>query len=1290
MVSTKKQVYNGKQDVTWIRVAFSLCIAFFFMLLLLASTALAEETHLYLNGQKYQGQDNRQYELLNAYSVSSFCYGKQSIGSFSVSGSAEYQDNHNGYSSYAATGPLVFGYSYDGSYKTSVKEDWNIVSDDGKTVAGIGLKSKIQDGVMLIQRSSDGLTWENAVDPIVDFFSAKKLDRSHLYSVGEEELKTGIYYRVVLAYKMGRKTGTEPRITLPVVGTVYSDEIYEYQNCIEVYQFYVYYGRNPIVLRDLISGAELSSGAVVTSGFIVNKMGSSDRVLVQKDNTPAYEVRSLETVSAAGNYTVRVVDQLGKEYVFTLKVSEGLRTLALSPTVFENEKKNEYSEVNPVTGNTAFGLPSHSVLTIGHNSGNAIVQSSRNGIPAYGISGDKVCFFLRFRDPGSLSHTGWEVVADSWGKKTSQMMNGIYVGQIDTGALVVQKSYDGTTWENADMDRYAQGLYTTDFENHYGGHGDVAVYWPKGEDLLRGVYLRVYYAYEAKQTSSKSDNRYLEKYEFYLCSDELDAVTFHNLSVTDQLKEICTDYDDATAEVYKNAETLLSGAYTVSGFSIDTSLNPTVTYTVTRDGQSIAVPSDHRFTTTGKYVISLKSAVGSSKTVIIYVDRMSTDEVLKYYFGDAFIVGKRIFTEGAYPTFEGGLSSYFLHSIDSNHLPLSGTIKNTTTGETLAISDSYSAKTDVLRTPGIYEAVFSTRPSGQLSGDSRVFTFHFAIISEGTAPGPVVNKQNLYHPTKNTVTNSYPIYYALTYQSAATGYITLAFGSREAAFEYAYNYEGGMVEPQSDGTFRYNGSFDVAQKVVYDSAWNLTDARRYFAEQAIQIGFFDLSNDFRVLSLDDKTIADNKNLRVLELARSVTVFGPDQKPLLTDLDCLPFLNSSPYLYLSVGVEGHIVSGNYPVKFVHDKYGCDSDSITIIDKNGHEYPIEYDKSVEAQLTAQGCPTGVVTIRESTVYGDTTSYEAVFLANGENTTEITISTYRDSVHEEKTFTQSSDGASIQAEAFSITSISDSLDPYSLVVVSHDLKEYPLAADKLEKGVWADPGEYRIKVVNRLGFSYAFTINIAESEYTTIRFSGEGTESAQDILTEIGQQNIKLPALYRYGYELIGFVDDAGILYESEIPSITEKGTINLTAVWKAKQYTITLQGADGMTLSTLSSAFGKECILPIPELGEDQIFTGWSLDGVILDSNLFTISAEGDVVLSAIVTANDTHPSQSNQDTSHLEMVDGVNTSSQSSVIWWIIGAAILAVGCLAVVKYVPHKKSTEEDQPHDDEEESDDP
>ena len=976
-------------------IGFAITVAFLFSMRV--NTYAAETTYTPAV-EAFESSEESNHSAYDAEKKSSFSYGGKSMGALTVSGGINDISTINGFTAYSANGPLIIGYDYDGSYQTGNKNEWNLISEDGKEVLGFSISKKIEKGTLIIQKSTNGTTWENATEQVQNVFTAKKLDRSNLYTITDDELKSGTYYRVIVAYGMKRLSATEERWWI-----IPDKETYDYIYCTEVYRFYACYGISTVSFRDVVSGNEISSGATVSNGFIIDKNGASSAVYLVKDGKTTTIVDKIRTsVYEPGEYSITVSTPLNQEFKYNITVTGGLSVRTLSPSVFENEKKGKYTEEHPVSGNPAYGFDSHTGITLAHNAADGIVAAKKNGFDAYGITGSNVYLFLELKNEEALADAGWEVVSDSWGKKSSELIANVPTGQVDSGAIIIQKSMDGLTWENEDLGRYAEGLYTTDYENHYGRKGAVLVYMPNGQEILKGVFVRILYAYEMKQASSKTDNRYIEKYEFYLCNNELGAITFHNLSAEGTLSDICKDYDDATAEIYRKAETMQTGAYTVSGFSIDTTLNPTVTYKVKRDGTNIAIPSNHEFTQEGKYTVDLTSAVGTHKEVEIFVDRMSTNEVLDFYFGEAFITGKRIFDEGDLAVYEGGLTSYQLNEVDLNHLPLGGEIKNLTTGEIVTITPSRTRKSSLITAPGTYEAVLSTN-SGVSSGDNRIFTFRFKIIPKGTAPGPMVNQRSLKEYASSTISDSYPVYYALTYPSASTGYITLAFASKEAAMEYAYNYEKGMVEKQSDGSYRYTGSFLVSQKEKYNSAWDLTDAVNYFAEQAVQSGYFDLSNEFTSLTLTDSVIDNTANLRTLELNKSVTIFAPDQKGELTDLEALPIISPKPYSYLVPGRNGVVRKGVNDFKFVKDKYGSDSDTIQITDNTGKEYQIEYNRGVGEQLAAQNCPSGIVTITEKTVYGDTASYQAVYIAPAENTASITLSYYKDESEERQTFTQ-----------------------------------------------------------------------------------------------------------------------------------------------------------------------------------------------------------------------------------------------------------------------------------------------
>ena len=845
-------------------------------------------------------------------------------------------------------------------------------------------------------------------------------------------------------------------------------------------------------------------------------------------------------------------------------------------------------------------------MKIAQNSDNKFTSGKYGSYNAYGVTGSSFKIYLNLWDNGINTAEGWDIISDTWGKKDKEKVDGVSTEPVATGTLIIRTSKDGKDWKNADKDRYAKGIYTTDYYTYYGNRGDVEIYTPSGADISDGLYLQVLYAYQVQKDGKKSSNtRYLEKYEFYICNDNLGAITIHNLSVTDaSLKETIGDDNDQTIEIGIHMETLTDGSETVTGFKLDTSLNEAAKVSVKKDGVDVVIPNNKTFTDTGKYDISIASPIGTTDHKTIYVDTTDIELVKARYFGECFITGKRIFEEGLFPVYEGGKTEWNIMAVDDTFLPLQGTITNTTTGDVITIEATRSSKTGVLSKPGEYEAVLSTNPeydSNKQSGDIRRFTFRFRIIEEGTAPGPVVNKESLLNYAKSNVADIYPVYYGLTYSSASKGYITLLFKDQKDALEYARNYESGMVEEQDDGTYRYNGSFYVSQKELYESNWDLMDAVDYFANLAVQELYIDITDEFTYVTLPDneklkKNGFQTDNYRQYELNRSVYVFADDvQKEKLTDLEALPIINDKHYFIQWPNREGK--DGSYDddvqdFEFVKDKYGCDSDSIKITDAEGSSYKVEYGKSVGDQLKSQGCPSGIITIEESTVYGDSTSYQAIYIAEGENHADITVEYYLNGEKSERNININDCSDDVICGAFGISSIVDDLDPYDLIIISMpDGKKKPFVADQVIKDIWTDEGKYNVKVINRLGYGFDFNVEVTESEITVITFSGEGTEQMKDMLVLEDASRVTLPKPERYGYEFLGYVDSYGNEYKDEI-EISELGSkIELEALWMPEEYNVTFYNEDDTVLHEHPVTFGETYSLPTPSVMENEEFLGW---------------------------------------------------------------------------------------------------
>lgn len=1196
-----------------------------FILNLFALNTYAAGNRFSPDQTSYEGIENEEFGLDASSKVSLFKYGEKSIGLFEVMGQDIRRTSYQGANAYVGTGSFSLLYSYDGSHQTKEDEKWNLVSSGKKKVGDITLKQAIKKGVALVQRSEDRSNWVDVTEPKTNLFEKFTVEKGLLYSVPEADLKQGVYFRVIIAYEMTQKSGTSSISDLPLVSNIPVDQ-FENRMFVEEYIFFVAYGQNPVIIRDLHSRNPLNNGISVEDGFIVDKNGASDIVKVTKNGGSTVTAVNNQAFCKPGIYSIDIESKIGSRYQYSITVNEGTSLQPITAKVFENQKNDNYSEINPVIGSTKTGLSSYSNLYIGQRGKAGFLQSPVNSFTGYGIDSDRVSLFMQFKNGPALVQNGWEIQPDNWGEKEKQTIGDTYTGVVGSGAIIVQTSPDGINWKDIDRERYANGLFTTDVIANYEGKGPVHIYSPDGNDILKGLFVKVIFAYRAKNRQTKEDYRYIEKYEFYLCSSNLDAVTFHNLSAKERIENLYGDYGEETVTLRKRMETMLSGAGTVTGFQIDTSLNPTVTYDIFRDGKKIIKTGSAKYTDNGRYEIQLKSRVGNQKTVILYVDQSDDQIALQNYFGDSFIIGKRIYSEGSYPVFEGGKTSYNINAVPESRLPISGKITNTTTGDVIEIKESRTGKTGLLNEAGDYVAVFSTNSkyiSDKQSGDNRTFTFRFKVYPAGQAPGPKINKESLYKYAQSKVSDSYPIYYGLTFHSATKGNITLAFATKEDAVDYQRRFETGIVERQSDGSFLYTGYYIVAQKEKYDSAWDIADAVDYYANQAVTRSYFDMSDEARYLTLKDEVIGEYKNLRVLDLERSVVIFGDGQMEKLTALkDALPIINSKPYAYIMPGQEKTVQTGHEGFEFVQDKYQCDSSSVEIIDCNGKSYGIEYLKDVGDQLKNYGCPTGVITIREKTIYGDQAEYQAVYISEGDNSAKVNLACYVNGEADSTlTITKDSQETTLQTDAFSITSVVDELDPYDLILVRDPDKKLSFyAADQKITNVWSKPGDYTVKVVNRLGYSFSFVVTVKESPYITIAFDGEGSEKLSAILVERSQQNVALPTPVRYGYEFVGFVDEQGNVYKDIISSVPFGNSITLDTLWKAKQFTLIFKDADGKEISSCKADFGRETDLIIP--GKDQVsgFTGWQVNGQIVENNKYRLDKEQDVVFTAIQTNN----------------------------------------------------------------------
>lgn len=1074
----------------------------------------------------------RSYESEENYTIegdaaTALCFGKKSLGSIRVSGVVYTEGTFNGIKAYETNTSLSIKYNVE-----SLPSDygWTSVSDSSKSVLGVNIGEKIQEGIIILQKSSDNVNWEtvNYVRDILD-------QDAQEYSLGSSKLEDnvkGTFYRVLLAYKLKKDSVTN--------------------FCTEASYFYICSASaNCVKMIDQNSRVEISSGGSCEYGFIVDKGGSDCSVKVTKPDGSIAYAGTNEAFNEKGAYSISASTPLKTDTKnFTINVTTGLKKKSVITKVSEDSATYNLSSY---TNSPTYCSTSYSKVSVG------VLEDARiktndlaNNLSMVGVTGSSTFLYIKL-DPNKLMNN-YVIVNDEYGKYETEKIGDMTTGQIDSGCLVVKKSSDNIDWSFCTSGPYSNGIYTTDFSAQFGEGGDIYIYSPSGRDILDGIYLQILYIFKVKNTQTDEVLRVVETHNIYLCSDNIDAITFNNMTGSNQYDIELEGMDAATIDIYKKAVTLINDSETSDGFFIFNELNPTCTITIKKNGGSYTIPSDMIISESGRYDITIQSKLGTIKNLTIFVNKYSFSELCDRYFSNNILTGKRIYSEGDYPVYEEKLTSYKINGVSDNYEKLWGTLEIYDDYGQLTYSESInSGSSDLVRQINYYgfcKIVLNTNKTFNTdtpSGDNHKFTFQFEMREEGTAPGPIVNKRELGVLAKTSnPTNFNPVYYGVTYSSAGKGNITMAFADYNSAYQYAYDYESGVVEVQSDGTYRYTGSFLVKSKTRIESNWDLMDAIDYFAKEAVETLYFDLSDEFTYITLSDDTIKKTNNIRTLELEKSVVILGESELEKILIKSDIPLVNSRRSAII-LDKDANIYRANTPFVFVKDENGYDSYSIKIIDCNGIEYTdVKYNQSVEDQLNALNVPSGIITIEESTIYGDKTTYQAIFIKENENGQVVTLD-YEDGLDVTRTINQSNEGLILNVNKFIISSIVDELDPNGLVIVSYNDKVEPFVLSNLPNKVWFEKGEYTIKFVNRLGYCYSIKLIIEEEKYNYVTINDGTVETNLYSIDDV----IILKALSKKGYDFIGYKDEVGNVYNNEVKVGDLTDNAILTAAWSPKQ-------------------------------------------------------------------------------------------------------------------------------------------
>lgn len=215
----------------------AIMLSFFTAMNLSTIVVYAESTSEEISGHVYTFGEKDHYEYTAAEEDEEFRPGDNTYGTLSVKGDISFSGYKNGLASYAVNGGTAdILYTYGDKILSAGDDEWHLVEDKTKKVAGIKLDSDIKKGALILQTSKDGQSWINN-RILTNVFADTQVQSELFYKANNVQLANGCYYRVIVAWEKAVKTGQ----TGGVFGTgVGKKDTYNYVKTAEVYEFYLY------------------------------------------------------------------------------------------------------------------------------------------------------------------------------------------------------------------------------------------------------------------------------------------------------------------------------------------------------------------------------------------------------------------------------------------------------------------------------------------------------------------------------------------------------------------------------------------------------------------------------------------------------------------------------------------------------------------------------------------------------------------------------------------------------------------------------------------------------------------------------------------------------------------------------------------------------------------------------------------------------------------------------------------------------------------------------------------
>lgn len=819
----------------------------------------------------------------------------------------------------------------------------------------------------------------------------------------------------------------------------------------------------------------------------------------------------------------------------------------------------------------------------------------------------------------------YTISEDTWKKTINNIPS---VGVVGKGAVIVQKfvptdgkAYPQTADDWKRLNQFSQketdGIHTVNFFQEYdpATHQTAfTIYQPKGEDLQKGVFIKLSVAYEVKHTEVTYKNGWfgkkkvetikytniLEETVLYL-SNASGEVVFENFYFESSSGEDEQPESSVSTKTEQKGGPISDNQGSIDGFRLDTRGNNfDISYRYNNSSNEMKCEDGQFFKNPGKYDFKIKTKVGLERTKTVYIHEKTNDENVQVYFGDGLIdkASQRVFNPNStYPVYVAGKTKIQTQNENRTlvkHAPLVGRVYNFSDEyenierdekgiakigfvcEKTADNKSWSFSDFEV---GNYEVVFANNEEyfkGTATGDTYVFVWRFSIVQSGETP--TVNGELL---NEHVGVSDYDsMFYSADIETKGKGKILVAFADETSAYDFACRYFVSKVQK--------NGNEYVFENVTYQKESKVLEALRAKAKSIVSKRFFDLTNvasfvtikeNILLPELGENPTEDERkeyesfvSLTKKELSQDVIVFNSEDSSLLSGT---PFLNDRKIAYLDEN--GDVKVETKPLYFV-SLADFESQKITLkhIETN-KTFVVPFGTGVEAFLEANNAPTGKYKVIEEN-YAGTSEYDAIYIKKGDIQTTISLERALNGETTVNTLSKLDDSLRVRANVVIIKEISNQLDPYGFVkIIKNGTTQnvYHISeADSIP--VINEEGNYEIVLVDRLGNQVKFYVDIynATKVYSLSLKNGD-----KEIFTDIayGGKAFALPTLTPASdkFEFAGFADKNGKIYK-DIYVFNTPEDVALTAVWN--YVSVSVEIYDGNKITSYTKKVGDVQALP----------------------------------------------------------------------------------------------------------------